>query len=914
MKNQDVLAGGLAAGMFAGGLWGISGGWGVVALGMTTGPLLGAGVCGVLLAARRWPLATIATLVLASPLLTLIGALTGFSALPLLAPLLALAATGYIAWTTGQWRRVPATPLTVALGVYLLLNMLSALLRHPGQFVQSFMPLAAPGVLYLAAIMAQAPRERAAATDSEAESERRGRIVLFLGWAACGVALVLGGTLALLSLLRGVPVSGADRLTLAQTLAMLLILALAWDSRRTLLRLLLGPLTAFARGLLVGGWLLLILSLAIALLLTLSWGVALGVIAALVTVYVARRQRSGLLWLGLGALLIMRLASHRFAQLPLSGMSTSGSVLDAAAWQDALNAASMAPFGSGRAALTPAGSLYLQALGSAGIPGLIALLVLVVFALEALWRGYQRLRPMGGEAGGILAALGMTVYIAVSGLATDPLRQPAPALVFWLFLGLSSGTLHALPLEEPAPDDDPQLVRPAFSAARGHPLRVAYVSPGSDFGETPAVLADYFQSLDRQRVTPLLITWGEGPLVSAAQGMRVSVRVIRRGATGSVHLPLWMQYIPGLVWLSATPIGEFCGAAGDDLLRLRAALGEVGSLLRVVLDLRPDVLVSASPWLHLPVLIAGRACGVPVLWHARDHAPYGQGVFNLLAFWTAGVLVPSQTLALDYQPRWLRSRVRVLRPSVVVPDPLSADEIAHMRHVLGAVPGEPLLAVVAPVIPGSGMLDLLEAVARVCAHHPGTRVIITGQALPGQVTGDEQGGLPVLASSPYVAQLADAIATRGLESCVRYLGDRLDMPQIVSAADMVIFPQRTAPSSRGLLVALALGKPVVATAVGALTEQLADAWGFELALPGDPDGLARAILRIYDSLDVYQVDAQRSARLIRDWFATPVEMGRLHLLYRTICLPAPLRVSWHKKQVAARTPKRWLAAFWVQGK
>ncbi len=91
--------------------------------------------------------------------------------------------------------------------------------------------------------------------------------------------------------------------------------------------------------------------------------------------------------------------------------------------------------------------------------------------------------------------------------------------------------------------------------------------------------------------------------------------------------------------------------------------------------------------------------------------------------------------------------------------------------------------------------------------------------------------------SPYPAQ-AEAL---GLSSRVHFLGHRTDMPALMRAADVFVFPSRYEPFGLVLLEALASGLPVVTVeAVGGASIITSDC-GIVLPDPNDADALSSAL-------------------------------------------------------------------------
>jgi glycosyltransferase involved in cell wall biosynthesis len=79
---------------------------------------------------------------------------------------------------------------------------------------------------------------------------------------------------------------------------------------------------------------------------------------------------------------------------------------------------------------------------------------------------------------------------------------------------------------------------------------------------------------------------------------------------------------------------------------------------------------------------------------------------------------------------------------------------------------------------------------------------------------------------------------------VQFVGIVKDVPAFLSECDVVIIPSRWEPWGNVCLEAKAAGKPVIATAINGLVEQVKNCG--VLVPPGDPQALAKAIARVCD--------------------------------------------------------------------
>ena len=106
--------------------------------------------------------------------------------------------------------------------------------------------------------------------------------------------------------------------------------------------------------------------------------------------------------------------------------------------------------------------------------------------------------------------------------------------------------------------------------------------------------------------------------------------------------------------------------------------------------------------------------------------------------------------------------------------------------------------------------------------------------------------LLLLGDGPDRERLERGAVERGLGGTVRFLGpgSRDDVLRLFRAADAVLLPSAWENMPHAVLEALAVGTPVIATAVGGVPEVVNDAVNGLLVPPGDAGALAAAIRRL----------------------------------------------------------------------
>lgn len=153
---------------------------------------------------------------------------------------------------------------------------------------------------------------------------------------------------------------------------------------------------------------------------------------------------------------------------------------------------------------------------------------------------------------------------------------------------------------------------------------------------------------------------------------------------------------------------------------------------------------------------------------------------------------------------------------------------AAVREQLGIAPDCELLLNVGRQEPQKGQLHLVEAMASLAHGRP--RIMLLQAGRVGRST----------------AALSEAVSRHGLEDRVRFLGHREDIGDLLAAADVFAFPSVYEGLGGGVLEAMAMSVPVVASDIPALTEVLENGRGGVLVPKDDSTALAASLASLLD--------------------------------------------------------------------
>ncbi|MBW4691938.1 MAG: glycosyltransferase family 4 protein [Lyngbya sp. HA4199-MV5] len=145
-----------------------------------------------------------------------------------------------------------------------------------------------------------------------------------------------------------------------------------------------------------------------------------------------------------------------------------------------------------------------------------------------------------------------------------------------------------------------------------------------------------------------------------------------------------------------------------------------------------------------------------------------------------------------------------------------------VRQELGIPSHNRLLLTVGRLTPQKGYTDLLAIVPRLLAAHPDIRFVWAG-------AGEQQ------------QELHDRLHEMAIDHAVSMLGHRSDLPRLLQAADLFVFPTRFEGHPFALLEAMAYGLPIVTTNASSIPEIMQHQVHGLLCPANDSDALFQTI-------------------------------------------------------------------------
>jgi len=211
-------------------------------------------------------------------------------------------------------------------------------------------------------------------------------------------------------------------------------------------------------------------------------------------------------------------------------------------------------------------------------------------------------------------------------------------------------------------------------------------------------------------------------------------------------------------------------------------------------------------------------------------------------------------------------RIEVIPDGIEIPPHLpSPEERAEARAQWGLGEREFVLGQVGSFTPEKGQDVAVEATRILAENHPQVRLLLVGEAR-AEVKNR-------------LRELAGKAAGR-----IQFLGHLENLAPFFAAIDLLLTPSRAEGLGSAALLAMANGRPVVASRVGGLPEVVEDGLTGWLVPSDSADGLASAVNdALRNSARVAELGKAARARACQ--FSAAIMVGRTEKLYRQLAGP-----------------------------
>ena len=319
----------------------------------------------------------------------------------------------------------------------------------------------------------------------------------------------------------------------------------------------------------------------------------------------------------------------------------------------------------------------------------------------------------------------------------------------------------------------------------------------------------------------------------------------------------WKDQLVGQLEALAVPvtcIGSKRGMTPASWLRLRSEIAATGAAL-----------VHA----HLPAMgaVARMVSPVPVVYTEHNIAgSYRRPVqvVNRLTYGRNRAVTAVSDAVAESISGYPGPNARMVQNGVSVS--VTEAERSAVREELGISPQTPLVVHVGNIRPHKGHLNLIAATRELIATLPNVRIVSIG--------GEKSDG--------DLARVRDEAAGAGVAENLLFLGRRSDALAFIAAADVFANPSDFEGLPVAILESMALGTPVVATAVGGVPAVIKEHETGVLVQPKDPAGLAKGIAQMIQDRATADRLTAAAQTLVREEYSLESMVRTMEEIYTTV--------------------------------
>lgn len=293
----------------------------------------------------------------------------------------------------------------------------------------------------------------------------------------------------------------------------------------------------------------------------------------------------------------------------------------------------------------------------------------------------------------------------------------------------------------------------------------------------------------------------------------------------------------------------------------------VAQVVGIIHRARPDLLHAQTRVAHVVAGLAGWLTGVPVVTTAHGFSRWRWGRRHFPC-WGRRVIAVSRAVArvLTLVSRVPRARV-VLIPNGIAWDPMEprrlAQQAAWFSQVWGLPRGGPIIGSIARLNEAKGEHVLLEAFHRVRRQIPSARLLLVGDG-------------------PQKSALIRQAYAFGDEDHVVIAGPVEHTAIPLSVMDVFVLPSRDEAFGLALVEAMAMRRPVVASAVGGMREIVRHGETGFLVPPGNPGALADALRYLVEHPDAARALGEAGYRRFQERFTIDRMAADVERVYKQV--------------------------------
>jgi glycosyltransferase involved in cell wall biosynthesis len=257
-------------------------------------------------------------------------------------------------------------------------------------------------------------------------------------------------------------------------------------------------------------------------------------------------------------------------------------------------------------------------------------------------------------------------------------------------------------------------------------------------------------------------------------------------------------------------------------------LSSVLAIRELLSGRRVDIVHANEPHALTSAWLARAHHRVPLVASRRVIFPLSKSTVSLSRYRAATkIIAVSQCVSSALTNSGLQAGdITVISDGVPTENLFSQADRAEARRSMGMEPNAMLIGCIAALTPDKGQEILIRAFAQIRVRYPGCQLLLVGDG-------------------PCRTKLAALVRELDLDGAVHFTGFLENIQNAYAAIDLFAFLAQAEALGTALLLAMAIGLPVVASALGGIPEVVEEGRNGLLVKDQNPEAVASAIVRLF---------------------------------------------------------------------
>jgi len=187
----------------------------------------------------------------------------------------------------------------------------------------------------------------------------------------------------------------------------------------------------------------------------------------------------------------------------------------------------------------------------------------------------------------------------------------------------------------------------------------------------------------------------------------------------------------------------------------------------------------------------------------------------------------------------------------------------EIRKEFGVDDKELVVGIIGRMVWQKGFEYLIESIPEIIETLPQSKIIIVGDG-------------------PLLEKLKSLSQELELGKNIIFTGFRSDIKEILSAVDLLVVPSLLEGFPMVTLEAMAMAKPIVATNIDGITEQITDGVDGILVPPKNPSVLAKAVLRVLNDKELAKTMGVAARKKVEQYFSVEKMVAKTEQVYSSL--------------------------------